>query len=33
VISDNIFEINPEMIKDTHVVMTIIDGKVVYSTN
>ncbi len=33
VISDNIFEINPEMIKDTHVVMTIIDGKVVYSIN
>lgn len=32
-ISDNIFEIEPEMIKDTRVLMTIIDGKVAYQAN
>lgn len=33
VISDNIFEIAPEDIRNTHVLMTIIDGEVVYRTN
>lgn len=32
-ISDNIFKIDPAMIKDTRVLMTIIDGKVAYQTN